>query len=475
MSRTLANRSSSGARLLGDHLQYLIGWYWALTLLRPNDIATVEIEADEAGNLDDVVLRNRTEPDVFIQVKASVDAKTPVTLDWLTAPSKNRGPSILRRFFDFWSAHRADQLRLITNKSLDSSDPLLSQRDGYGRLADALRRPKRSKALDGAIETVLAHLDINEATLIEFLDALHLDTDASLSTWGQRVTDCASPHLRCDTGGILSGIAWLQREAERTRPILDRGRMVQAIDELNLQQAAPKATVAIAALGPLATDDALVFHDFRPYFETPGPQLGPDRWAEIGERVATVGQECKDLGATDLDVRATCRLPMWFGIGRSLRDTQGFDVATTAHSQLWATASSRPLEPHNKVTPEILDRGHGDQLSVIVSIVADDPTTEILSCADELGLDGRVVRLRRAEPTMAIDAEQGQAVAQDVRNEIREACRDLRPSHVHLFLVSPAPIAMMLGRLWDRLPATTIYEYLGPGAGYEPALGFDAS
>ena len=49
--------SASGARLTGDDLQHLIGWYWALKAMRPEfEVATVTFESLNAGNLDDIVV-----------------------------------------------------------------------------------------------------------------------------------------------------------------------------------------------------------------------------------------------------------------------------------------------------------------------------------------------------------------------------------------------------------------------------------
>lgn len=475
MSATISNRPSSGARLLGDDLQHLIGWYWALAVLKPNDIEHVEIEAVDAGNVDDVVVRRRIAADIYTQVKASVDATTPVTVDWLTAPSKSGGPSILQRFFAFWSKNKQAELRLITNKSLDSADPLLSLRDAHGRLADGIRRPKRSREIDGAVGSIITHLESDESTLIEFLEHLHLDTDASISTWEQRVIDLSSPHLRADTSSILAGIGWLRQQVQRTRPVLDRTAVMHAIDKLDLWQAPAKATVAVAALAPVHSEDALLYEDLRPYFDRPGEPLGARRWAEVSSRIEGLGAHCLAAGETDIEVRATCRLPTWFAIGRSLRDTQGFDVSTLAHGQSWTSASNAALVDANILTVETLSSEADGAAIVIVSVVADDPTAEILHYLEDRELAGHVVRIRRAEPARSIDPSQGQALALAIRNEVRDACRQIRPHELHVFLVCPGPVALLLGRLWDRLPATTTYEYLGIGAGYETAITLDAT
>ena len=409
-------------------------------------------------------------------MKASVDATTPVKIDWLTAPTKAGGPSILQRFFSFWSNHRDAELRLVTNKSLDTTDPVLAMRDPYGRIADGLRRANRPKAMQVTIETILDHLDTGEPTLIEFLDQLHLDTDASISSWERQVQDAATPHVRADKASIRAGIGWLKEQVERTRPVLDRDAVATAIEELGLRLAPPKAIVAVAALGPVPTDDTLISVDLCDAMGAPGEPLGPDRWSGILQRIEGIGDQCRAAGQSDLEVRATCRLPTWFAIGRSLRDTQGFDVSTIAHGNEWASGSPTTLALPDTITVDSLTSGpDASSIAVIISVVEDDPSEEMLEYLKSQHPDPHVVRIRRTDAKTPIDPAQGRALAQAIRNEVRRIARANKPEHINLFLACPAPVALLLGHLWDRLPATTSHEYLGPGAGYEPTFVFAAS
>src|SRR6266508_4519852 len=53
-------RSASGARLAGDDYQHLVAWCWTLRALLPGRaIAAIEVEAPDAGNVDDVVLEHQ--------------------------------------------------------------------------------------------------------------------------------------------------------------------------------------------------------------------------------------------------------------------------------------------------------------------------------------------------------------------------------------------------------------------------------
>ena len=57
---------------------------------------------DDAGNLDDVVIRRRQPPHSYKQVKYAVDSRTPVNGAYLTAPSRTGGPSILAKIAAAW-------------------------------------------------------------------------------------------------------------------------------------------------------------------------------------------------------------------------------------------------------------------------------------------------------------------------------------------------------------------------------------
>lgn len=135
----LPTPSPTSVRITGDHYQWLIAWEGCLALLRENaarsenPVASVGVELDGAGNLDDVVLLRRTPPHTYTQVKYTVDSSTPVNEEYLTKPSKNGGPSVLKKIAKAWQKLTADgvlaDLALFTNRAPDPADPLVAVRD----------------------------------------------------------------------------------------------------------------------------------------------------------------------------------------------------------------------------------------------------------------------------------------------------------------------------------------------------------
>jgi hypothetical protein len=95
MSQT--RRSPSGARQAGDDYQHLVAWNRTLRSLLPGRrLVAVELEAVNAGNVDDVVVRYDQEPNEFTQVRFAVDASTPLDSGYLLRTAAPGGTSMLR-------------------------------------------------------------------------------------------------------------------------------------------------------------------------------------------------------------------------------------------------------------------------------------------------------------------------------------------------------------------------------------------
>jgi hypothetical protein len=88
--------SASGARLAGDDYQHVLTWIHALKLLViDGDVNRIEFEADNAGNVDDLIVHRVGQPALYHQIKFVVSQKQPLTHEWFTTPPKGskRHPS----------------------------------------------------------------------------------------------------------------------------------------------------------------------------------------------------------------------------------------------------------------------------------------------------------------------------------------------------------------------------------------------
>ncbi|MFF8931502.1 hypothetical protein ACF1AO_30025 [Streptomyces longwoodensis] len=136
--------SSTGVRIAGDRYQWLAAWQGCVAAVRDaalrasNPVVTVGVEADDAGNLDDVVLYRQVPPHTYMQVKYAADSSTPVNGDYLLKLSDRGGPSILRKMAQAWEKLTEDgtpvDLALLSNRPPDAEDPLISLRDSRTQL-----------------------------------------------------------------------------------------------------------------------------------------------------------------------------------------------------------------------------------------------------------------------------------------------------------------------------------------------------
>jgi hypothetical protein len=68
-----------------------------------------------------------------------------------------------------------------------------------------------------------------------------------------------------------------------------------------------------------------------------------------------------------------------------------------------------------------------------------------------------------------LSPEHAIGVAVALRDQVRKIARSHRSADLHLFLAVPGGLALLLGHLWDHMPATQLYEDLAGGR-YEPAF-----
>ena len=116
----------SGARLAGDDYQHAFSLLYALKLLFDNgNITKIEMEADGAGNVDDLVIYQRNAPTLYNQIKF-VTSQSPLTHTWFTTPPKRGQQTPLRRFYDSY-------LRLTLARRHASRDGSADQPAGQQR------------------------------------------------------------------------------------------------------------------------------------------------------------------------------------------------------------------------------------------------------------------------------------------------------------------------------------------------------
>jgi len=472
--------SASGARLTGDDLQHLIGWYHALRMLRPeNEIQSVAFESLGSGNLDDVVLLYATAGSEYMQIKAVVSAGTPVGSDWLLEPGRNDGPSVLQRFWKSWQLIQARgtvQLRLVTNRSVDHSDPVMRVRDRNNLLANGLRRAKTGPSAKGRTRWA-QHLGVSDEQLCEMLDVLHFDTDASESSWRQRVVDVSQGlGLRTDEAALLAGIGQVREWIKDSRRPRTPSDVRNAIARLSLRREDPYSVLVVQALGRSdvpASAEALDWVD-RFCGDSPRTRRGlqrPEEWNSILQpELVEAARRARHQNRRVL-VQGAMRLPTWFTVGAHLTEVSGAMPSASQGGEIWSATDAKAAPLPDVIVMDEETVGAGADLAITFAISA-DAAADVKSFLR--GSDGVGTHLTMAlspGPNRQAIASSAEAAAAAValRDEVRRLVRERSVQKLHVFLLMPAGLALLLGHFWDRMPPTQTYEDLITG-GYEPAF-----
>ena len=473
--------SPSGARLTGDDLQHLVGWYHALMMLRPeNEIASVTFESLGSGNLDDVVVTYVNSGPEHMQIKAVVSARTPVGSDWLMAPGRKDGPSILQRFWQSWQQLQAGggtvRLRLVTNRSIDSRDPVMRVRDSKNLLANGLRRAKTRSAAQGRARWA-QHLKVTEEQLCDMLNVLHFDTDASESSWRQRVVDVSQGlGLRADEAALLSGIGqvreWIKDSRQPRTPSDAQG----AINRLGLRREESYGVLVVQALDRSDVPDTAKALDWVDRFvgDSPRTRRGlhhPEAWntvlqPELEETARRTRQENPRVM-----VQGAMRLPTWFAVGAHLSEVSGAMPSASQSGDIWSAADAKGAPRPDVVIMDEEAVGSGSDLAVTIAISANasPDVVAFLRGSDEVGTHLTIALSPGPDRQAIASSAAAAAAAVAIRDSVRQLVRERGVGKLHLFLSMPGVLALLLGHFWDRMPPTQTYEDLVTG-GYEPAF-----
>lgn len=478
--------SASGARIQGDDYQHLFAWCQVLALEIPReDVQSVEIEAKDAGNVDDVVVKRITRAHSYCQVKYTVDGKSPLACPWWTEKDGERARSILKKFWDSWgllskSGTRPD-MRLITNRCIDPNDPVMVLRDGrHGKLGPRLRLEKESSAAGAKRREWADHLAVREDQLLAMLEDLTLITD--LGPWSLLVEAALA---RMGEAGLVTEGDAVERGIAATRAWVAEGirtittkTLGDAIDARFLRGSAKRATLLVQAIDYDPWADAATFSlDWVERYNGDSPRArrapkDPNDWnGHFASELAFASRKLAATGLRFVFVRGAMRLPHWFAVGAELSETKGWHLAALQAGQEWQTKSQTcDLEPL-LISESQLNKG--SDLAIGLS-VTHDVSEDALRYVQHAALAvGRFVNFSPAGGAKR-DSVRGSShaisLAVQIKRAIWTALGAAPASKIHLFVACPAGLSMMIGHVWNRMPTTQTYEDLGPGLGYTPAF-----
>lgn len=485
MTSDAVARAPSGARLLGDDVQHLIAWYHILRTQRADSTVTeLAVEADDAGNVDDLTLRHAVGPGEYWQIKASVDSTSPLTEGWLFDRPKGRS-SLFQRLYRSWLKLRFQHgqpptIVLATTKAIDHSDVVLGPRATTdARIVCTLRYG--TGALAEARKRWADHLAVDEYRLLEFLESLEIRHSLSEKEWREKVQDAAAgAQVRADGAAVAAGIQQVRNWIKAPRQTFTPAQLATAIEELCLRVPARRPLFVAQAMECNPRAGAATYCvDWTGLFEGDDPRERRAFADPVAARqritadLSVARERLRAAGIHHFEVDGPMRLPLWFAVGAHFCSTAGFTVSARARDGIWSSGASpgqrRDLEIHLPATPAGEPSGRPWVVSVSLATDIAEDVDEFLAEALPHACHIKA-RLPYPGREALADLSHAQAVIFQFRDELRALRRKLRPPELHLFLAMPGACALLLGNAWDRMPPTWTYWDLGLPGQYAPAL-----
>ncbi len=461
----------TGVRIAGDRYQWLHAWRLCMRILNeqrthntPNLGTAVGVEADDAGNVDDVIYYRAAPPNDYAQIKYAVDARTPVNLEYLT------NNDLLRKLVSSHRhvAHDGNRVRvaLITNRAIDPADLLLRDRDARdGRLVPRAAQggPKSHRGLARKKWAEIA--GVTEAELLAFFEDFYLETSEDVVSLRREVSLLMTANgLQSDDRAIDAGSDWVARQVEDGHQRLSLDDIENAITMLSLRAGTPWTPISIATLShdPLADQaqyalDWVDRMDGDDAFTKVAPKP-PATWEQLASDIEQIPGH---LGAhRRLLLTGTMRQATGFKAGTVFRRVLGYEVGIRQGEQLWSsdvtTAAQMP-------THHPRDLGHGGDPALVVSVTT-DATDAVVNWIERAGVTVGTVHTAMPEagqvgPWSVPDAETASALAIGIRDLARQIAAPT--GTLHLFLAGPLGLAVLLGHHWNRVMPTVVYEHLG--------------
>ncbi|MEV7886912.1 SAVED domain-containing protein [Streptomyces sp. NPDC002817] len=419
-----------------------------------------------------------------MQVKYAADSSTPVNEDYLLKLSDQGGPSILRKLAQAWQQLTEDgtpvDLVLLSNRSPDAEDPLLSLRDSRTQLLvpKVARQGVRSKKGQARRRWAEA-AGLSEGKLLDLLKVLRFDLARDVTHLHEHLQMLMfAAGLRFDDEAMHAGTDWVARQVAAGKRQLSLADIKEAIRTLHLATGSSRAVLSIATLKPdPMAEDADYAVNWVDRFEGASPYakrrpLAPATWAQLQTDIEAAPFRMPP-GTTAVAVTGSLRLAPAFTVGAAFRMVTGSDLAVVQRGQLWSSAEVYRTPTAPAVDEHTLELG--PDLAVAIA-VATDPTQDVLDFLNEHQVPvSRLLVLRPpggAQDNSIPDASTANALTVGIRDLLRRACRP-HPA-IHLFQAGPMGLSLLLGHRWNRLRPTTVYEDVNTQQLYEKAFVIDA-
>ncbi|MFF1446245.1 hypothetical protein [Streptomyces sp. NPDC058295] len=228
-----------------------------------------------------------------MQVKYAADSSTPVNGDYLLKLSDRGGPSILWKMARAWQQLAQDgtpvDLALLSNRSPDAGDPLISLRDSRTQLLVPKAAQQGPKAKKGQARGRWADgAGLSEEELLDLLKVLRFDLARDVTHLHEHLQMLMfAAGLRFEEEAMHAGADWVTRQVAAGQRRLSPADVREAIRSLHLEAGSSRAVVSIATLKPdPMAEDADYAVDWTDRFEGASAYLkrrplAPATWAQL--------------------------------------------------------------------------------------------------------------------------------------------------------------------------------------------------
>jgi hypothetical protein len=444
----------------------------------------VEVEINQAGNVDDVVLRSRSDHgDLYGQVKWATKPADLITDDYLTTPPRNgNSKSLLQKLYNshvkLGQHNRNHTLQLITNRALDGSHPLLGHVDGRTDLLIPYASQAAATTTAGkTVDRWANHVDATRHELLNMLAHLEFITGRTISAEQEHVrTLMLAAGLDGSDQALEHGLNTVARWVVGGKRMITEQDINDAV--AGLQRQPPSALLIVQAIDtdPHA-DEATVTLDWVDLYDGNDPRTrmqprNPDSWHTMDQELMAAAATIENEGWTSTIIRGSMRQATFFRVGAALPHVRQHTLHYLQRGHTWSTNATKAAIPQPATRRTQL--GLGNDLAVAVGITV-DPTDELAAYlrSAHIPIDHLITVIPATGPEDAAIAGPGHAVtyAEQTRNLVRtELTRHPHAELIHLFLAGPGGLALLLGHRWNRTRKTLVYEHLGVGLGYTPAF-----
>ncbi len=481
------------ARLQGDDYQHLFSWLNILQLLSPREpVELVEVEAPDAGSVDDVVIypRDSSLPRQYWQIKFHVGMDDAYSTAALLARDTPKATSLLEKFWNAWRRLQPGTvppvLGLVSTWAWDHNDPVAE----YIRGADQHLKPEfliatEPKALVAARTEWREHLGAHEEEFGRFVSALRfrLGYDCDSELRDRTLERMGFLGLRTDEDALLASIhqvrEWIKAGTLRvTREVLEEG-----IKRLELRAAHPAPRPIVIALNTIERQsfdyDADHELDWCDYFEGGFPKghkiVDPSLWnAKLLPELSALGRELSKRHERFLRIQGLARLSAWLATGYTFPEVARYVLEVPQGAEVWrsSAAPSGDFRMVSRESSEVPNSTDTDDIAVGISVTGslEEDVTRYLK---RQGIGVKALYFMRPENGVGRGALRSEsdavALARQCKEHIQARSRTKEAKVVHLFYFGPLGGAAFLGHMLNAVGAgIQVYEDQAPG--YSPSF-----